>query len=75
MKKTTKKVEELKVPIKRKGILDVKRDSPEHSIRQSINQKVERSEGDVKKSFTDVVTPLTVITCLTFLLVLTLVVR
>ena len=44
-------------------------------VRQSINQKVERSEEDVKKRFNEIMIPFLVFQVLTFLLLLTLVVR
>jgi hypothetical protein len=44
-------------------------------VRQSINQKVERSEEDVKKRFNEIMIPFLVFQVLNFLLLLTLVVR
>ena len=52
-----------------KGTADI------HNVRQSINQKVERSEEDVKKRFNEIMIPFLVFQVLTFLLLLTLVVR
>lgn len=46
-----------------------------HKVRQSVNQKVERSEEDVKKRFNEIMIPFLVFQVLNFLLLLTLVVR
>ena len=46
-----------------------------YKVNQSINQKVERSEEDVKKRFNEIMIPFLVFQVLNFLLLLTLVVR
>ena len=50
-------------------------DTTLHKVRQSINQKVERSEEDVKKRFNEIMIPFLVFQVLNFLLLLNLVVR
>lgn len=69
MKKPTKKQKATVMFWESKGTSDL------HNIRQSINQKTERSEQDVKTRFEQVMMPLMVITVLNFLLLLSLVVR
>lgn len=44
------------------------RKTPLAKVRQSVNQKVERSEEDVKERFDQVVTPLTVLVVINILL-------
>lgn len=75
MKKQTKKNKDLEMFWDSKGTFSVEQQSPEHKIRQSINQKVERSEEDVKKRFNEIMIPFLVFQVLNFLLLLTLVVR
>ena len=78
MTKTLKQQAQDKIKAKKKATVmfwDNKGTSDIHNARQSINQKTERSEEDVKSRFNEIITPLTVITVLNFLLLLTLVVR
>lgn len=57
-----------------KGTSSVEQQSPEHKIRQSINQKTERSEQDVKKHLNDLILPHFILTLFnTVLLILALI--
>jgi len=77
MKKTLKQQAQDKVKKQKATVMfwESKGTSDLHNIRQSINQKTERSEQDVKTRFEQVMMPLMVITVLNFLLLLSLVVR
>jgi len=77
MKKTLKQQAQDKVKKQKATVMfwESKGTSDLHNIRQSINQKTERSEEDVKKRFNEIMIPFLVFQVLNFLLLLTLVVR
>lgn len=72
MKKTKKEIFEWTGTNDMKGRVSIK--TPEHKIRQSINQKTERSEQDVKKHLNDLILPHFILTLFnTVLLILFLI--